>query len=148
MICDGWNGDSSDRGDEAGTGFDAYWSIDWHRLEPAARWMWWEQLWLDVCALWQRYLLPLRSRWWESAVTVEALQALAAWVEEYDSGECNDPAGKLSLLFELDRIGDLLRDGSDPFQPERDRNGYLEHMLAAGCEPPDLEARSPGTEGA
>jgi hypothetical protein len=124
------------------------WSIDWHGLDPASRWLWFEQLWVDACALRQRYLLPLRSGWWESAVVVEALQALAAWVADYDSGELDDPAGKLALLFELDRIGELLRDGSDPFQPERDRDGFVAFMFAAGCEPPDFDPRPPGTEGA
>jgi hypothetical protein len=30
-------------------------------LLPRERWLWWEQLWSDVCALRVRYRLPVRS---------------------------------------------------------------------------------------
>jgi hypothetical protein len=56
---------------------------------------WFEDLWLDVCRLRERYTLPVRSRWWENPIQVEALAALAAWVERYDSGEWDDPPGNL-----------------------------------------------------
>ena len=63
--------------------------------------LWWEQLWADVCALRGRYRLSLRSGWWEDQVQVETLAALAAWVERYDSGEWDDPPGKLALIYDL-----------------------------------------------
>jgi len=89
---------------------------------------WFEDLWLDVCRLRERYLLPVRSRWWENPIQVEALAALAAWVERYDSGEWDDPPGKLALLYDLERVAAMLRDGNDPFYPGRDRpefDGFL-----------------------
>jgi hypothetical protein len=57
-------------------------------------------------------------------VQVEALAALSAWVERYDSGEWDDPPGKLALLFDLERVAVLLRDGGDPFHPDRDRLAF------------------------
>jgi hypothetical protein len=68
---------------------------------PRERWLWFEQLWSDACALQKRYRLPLRSGWWADQVPVESLAALAAWVEHYDSGEWDDPPGKLALLYDL-----------------------------------------------
>ena len=41
---------------------------------------------------------------WEQPIQVEALAALAAWVERYDSGEWDDPPGKLSLLYDVERV--------------------------------------------
>jgi hypothetical protein len=95
---------------------------------------------VDVIALSGRYRLPVRSGWWEDEIQVEALAALAAWVERYDSGEWDDPPGKLALLGELERIGVLLRDGNDPFHPERDRTSFVRHLGALGAVPPDLNA--------
>lgn len=91
---------------------------------------WFEQLWDDVCALRVRYALPVRTLWWESPLLVELLAALAAWVARYDSDEWDDPPGKLALLYDLERISTLLRDGHDPFYPDRDRSSF-EHFLAA-----------------
>ncbi|MBO0769574.1 MAG: hypothetical protein J2O48_12895 [Solirubrobacterales bacterium] len=110
--------------------------LSWRELdEPGQRRMWWGQLWHDVCLLRVRYQLPVRCRWWEDQIQVETLAALAAWVWRYDCGEWDDPPGKLSLLFELERIEPLLRDGRDPFQPEADRaafEAYLERFEAPG----------------
>ena len=100
------------------------------------RWLWWEQLWSDVCALRARYRLPVRSGWWEDAVQLEALAALAAWVERYDSGEWDDPPGKLALLCDLERVAALLRDGGEPFHPDRDRLAFARFLIGAGCQPP------------
>jgi hypothetical protein len=69
-------------------------------------------------------------------IQVEALAALAAWAERYDSGEWDDPPGKLVLLYDLERVGTLLRDGDEPFHPERDRSAFTAHLLSLGCEPP------------
>ena len=68
-------------------------------------------------------MLPVRTCWWENPLQVETLAALAAWVERYDSGEWDDPPGKLALLYDLERVAALLRDGNDPFYPDRDRAG-------------------------
>ena len=66
--------------------------------------------------------------WWENPLQVETLAALAAWVERYDSGEWDDPPGKLALLYDLERVAGMLRDGNDPFYPERDRPAFLRFL--------------------
>ena len=83
--------------------------------------MWFEHLW-------SRRLHAARALWpagahelVEDQMQLEALAALAAWTERYDDGEWDDPPGKLALLFDLERIGSLLRDGNEPFHPDRDR---------------------------
>jgi hypothetical protein len=38
--------------------------FDWHSLYPRERWIWFEQLWTDVCMLRGRCRLPVRSGWW------------------------------------------------------------------------------------
>jgi hypothetical protein len=107
--------------------------LSWRQLSREAdRRHWWQALWLDVCALRTRYGLPVRSRWWEDEIQVEALAALAAWVGRYDCGDWEDPPGKLTLLFELERIETLLRDGSDPFNPIRDRPSFDRHLEIHG----------------
>ena len=78
----------------------------------------------------------LRSGWWEDAIQVEAIAALAAWVERYDTGEWDDPPGKLDLLYDLERAAQLLRDGLEPFAPERDRGPFLRHLIESGAAPP------------
>jgi len=112
------------------------WPLSCRGLYPRERWLWYEQLWCDVCALRERYRVPVRTGWWQDEIQLEALSALAAWVERYDSGEWDDPPGKLALLFDLERIGALLRDGSEPFRPDRDRPAFRSHLCEIGCEPP------------
>jgi hypothetical protein len=112
------------------------WPLDWRPLCPPDRWLWFQHLWVSVCELRERYCLPVRSRWWADDVQVEALAALAAWTERYDSGEWDDPPGKLSLLFDLERISSLLRDGNEPFHPERDRQTFAADLIERGCQPP------------
>jgi len=85
---------------------------------------WFERLWLDVCALHRRYELRVESHWWERPLQVETLATFAAWVERYDSGEWDDPPGKLALLYDLERVSALLRDGGDPFYADRDRPAF------------------------
>jgi hypothetical protein len=116
------------------------WPLDWRSLYPRERWMWFEQLWSDVCMLRERYRLSLRAGWWEDQVQVEALAALAAWVHLYDSGDWNDPPGKLALLYDLERVAALLRDGVRPFHPDRDRVAFARHLLELGCQPPPARA--------
>jgi hypothetical protein len=112
------------------------WPLGPRGLYPRERWLWFEQLWTDVCMLRERYRLALRAGWWEDSVQVEALAALAAWAERYDSGEWDDPPGKLALLYDLERVGALLRDGLEPFFPARDRSAFMRFLLESGCQPP------------
>jgi hypothetical protein len=114
----------------------ARWPLNWIGLYARERWMWFERLWSDVCMLRERYRLALRSGWWEDQVQVEALAALAAWIERYDSGEWDDPPGKLGLLYDLERIAGLLRDGNEPFHPDRDRLAFARYLIEIGCRPP------------
>ncbi|MGZ6725788.1 MAG: hypothetical protein ACXVHK_33210, partial [Solirubrobacteraceae bacterium] len=72
---------------------------------------------------------------WEDGVQVEALAALAASVERYDTGEWDDPPGKLGLLYDLERVRELIR-GGDPLYPERDRSAFVRFLIDAGCQPP------------
>jgi hypothetical protein len=112
------------------------WPLHWEGLYPRERWLWFEQLWSDVCGLCARYSLPVRSGWWSESIQVEVLAALAAWLGRYDSGEWDDPPGKLALLCDLERASALLREGGEPFHPQRDRGRFLAHLREIGCEPP------------
>lgn len=117
------------------------WPLAYHGLYPRERWLWFEQLWNDVCHLQQRYNLPVRSGWWEDHLEIEALAALAAWIARYDSGEWDDPPGKLSLLFDLDRVARLLGEGDDEdrrraFDQGADLLGFTRHLIKLGCTPP------------
>lgn len=120
------------------------WPLDWHGLYPRERWLWFEQLWVDVCMLRDRYRLAVRAEWWRDSIQVEALAALAAWVERYDCGEWDDPPGKLALIYDLERIGTLLRDGAEPFAPDRDRERFLAFLVELGCQPPPARAARTG----
>ena len=133
---DAWGG-SAEEPDGPGAGaIGERWPLDWRGLYPRERWMWFEQLWEDVCLLRHRYRLSIRSGWWENELQLEALAALAAWVSRYDSGEWDDPPGKLALLYDLERVSALLRDGHAPFYPDRDRPGFMRYLVELGCEPP------------
>jgi hypothetical protein len=140
-----WPESEDDRFDGPGDDWDEApaprWPLDWRGLYPRERWLWFEQLWSDVCMLRERYRLAVRSGWWENELQLEALAALAAWVSRYDSGEWDDPPGKLALLFDLERVAALLREGMDPFHPDRDRTAFLRHLIDVGCQPP------PGVDG-
>ena len=95
---------------------------------------WFELLWVDVCRLRERYMLPVRTLWWENPLQVETLAALAAWVERYDSGEWDDPPGKLALLYDLEKVAAMLRDGDDPFHPDSDRPAFDSFVAALSGE--------------
>jgi hypothetical protein len=127
-----WEGADGDPDDALST----RWPLHWRQLYPRERWIWFEQLWGEVCLLRDRYRLAIRSGWWENDVQVEALAALSAWVSRYDSGEWDDPPGKLALLYDLERVSVLLRDGADPFHPARDRPAFARHLTELGCQPP------------
>ena len=135
-----WSDPDDARWDELGDDTDEVlpprWPLNWRGLYPRERWLWFERLWTDVCALRERYPLPLRSGWWTNQIQVEALAALAAWVDRYDSGEWDDPPGKLAVLYDLERIAALLRAGDEPFCPGRDRLAFARHLIAIGCQPP------------
>jgi hypothetical protein len=107
------------------------WPLAPKHLLPRERRLWWEQLWSDVLILGRRYRLWPGKDWWEDATTVEALAALAAWVERYDSGEWDDPPGKLALLYDLERVRQLVR-GEEPFRPERDRSAFERFLVDVG----------------
>lgn len=109
------------------------WPLHWYGLDPADRRLWFERLWLDVCALHERYRLPLRSGWWDRPVQLEALAALCAWVARYDNGSWDDPPGKLALLYDLERVAALLREGAQPFRPAYDRPAFTSHLAEVGC---------------
>jgi hypothetical protein len=105
------------------------------------RWAWFDRLWQATCLLRVRYRLPVRSAWWEDELQVEALAALAAWVDRYDSGEWDDPPGKLALLYEIERVSVLLRTGHDPFVPDRDRLAFETFLVHdRGCRRPTTGA--------
>src|SRR5579871_1520950 len=103
---------------------------------------WFELLWLAVCRLRTRYMLPVRTLWWENPLQVEALAALAAWVERYDSGEWDDPPGKLALLYDLERAATLLQTGGEPFHPDRNRLPFARFLIDGGAQPPP-DSRQP-----
>ena len=75
---------------------------------------------------------------------VETLAALAAWVERYDSGEWDDPPGKLTLLYDLERVAGMLRDGNDPFYPDRDRQAFKRFLAALGGHGPSRQPQAGG----
>lgn len=135
-----WPQHGEDRWEDPGGDCDgvvpSHWPLGPRGLYPRERWLWFEQLWTEVCMLRERYRLAIRSGWWENEVQLEALAALSAWVSRYDSGEWDDPPGKLALLYDLERVAALLRDGADPFHPDRDRGAFIQHLLQIGCQPP------------
>jgi len=44
--------------------------------------------------------------------------------------------GKLALLYDLERVAALLRDGGEPFHPDRDRLAFARYLIELGCQPP------------
>jgi hypothetical protein len=111
------------------------WPLAPTHLLPRERWLWWEQLWSEVVTLAGRYRILPAKDWWEDGTQVEALAALAAWVARYDSGEWDDPPGKLSLLYDLERVRELVR-GQEPFDPALDRGAFARFLIDTGCQPP------------
>jgi hypothetical protein len=110
------------------------WPMAPAHLLPRERWRWWERLWSDVEMLGTRYRIRPGTDWWEDGVQVEALAALAAWIERYDCGEWDDPPGKLALLYDLERVRELTR-GTEPFHPDRDRGAFARYLIDSGCHP-------------
>lgn len=90
-----------------------------------------------MTALGKRYRLNPPKNWWEDPATVEALAAMAAWVARYDSGEWDDPPGKLALLYDIGRVRELVR-GHEPFDPERDGPAFRRFLVDTGCQPPPV----------
>lgn len=91
---------------------------------------WYQDLWYDVTELTARYGLTVRTEWWTGPLHVEALAAFAAWVARYDSGEWDDPPGKLALLYDVERLNTLLRDGNDPFHPDQHQQAFDDFCAA------------------
>ncbi|MBV9337014.1 MAG: hypothetical protein JO243_14100 [Solirubrobacterales bacterium] len=120
------------------------WPLHWEGLYPRERWLWFEQLWSDACSLQRRYHLPLRSNWWADQVQVETLAALAALVERHDSGEWDDPPGKLALLCDLERVAHILKPAPSHFIQSaigsRSRGTYRPR-----CQPPPGDS-TPGPQ--
>ena len=67
-----WNGSGDERFGSGDEDFDRdheaweesdgrRWPLHWRGLYPRERWLWFEQLWTDVCALRERYRLSVRS---------------------------------------------------------------------------------------
>jgi hypothetical protein len=52
-----------------------------------------------------------------------------------------DNNGKLTLLYDLERVTALLRDGGEPFHPDRDRLAFARLLIDAGCQPPSANDR-------
>ncbi len=115
--------------------------LSWRQLHPAHHRCWFERLWADACMLRERYRLKIRSGWWEDEIQVEALAALAEWVDRYDSGEWDDPPGKLALLYDLQRVAELLRGGSQSFVPRCDRAEFERHLDELGIGDGDVRSR-------
>jgi hypothetical protein len=117
------------------------WPMAPTHLLPRERWLWWEQLWNDVLMLGERYRVRPAKDWWEDRPAVEAIAAVAAWVARYDSGEWDDPPGKLALLYDLERVRELIR-GQEPFDADRDRAAFRRFLIDSGCQP--LPGGQPG----
>ncbi len=127
------------------------WPLTSHGLYPRERWRWFEQLWNDVCSLQARFGLPVRSGWWESQLEIEALAALAAWAQRYDSGEWDDPPGKLALLYDLGRVARLLGECDDEnrrrdFDEGRDLLPFTRYLIRQGCQPPPAHSQTDSSD--
>jgi hypothetical protein len=120
---------------------DTRWPMAPTHLLPLERWLWWEQLWTEVVMLRRRYRLVPAKDWWEDPAKVEALAALDEWVARYDSGEWDDPPGKLALLYDLERVRQLVR-GHEPFDPARDHAAFARFLVEARCQAPPSDTRS------
>jgi hypothetical protein len=104
------------------------WHLHPNGLPARARHIWWQQLWDNAVRLNDRYRPGLRSPWWEDSIQVEALAALAAWVEAFDSGAWTDPAGKLTLLFDIERIRAVFRTGDQRFDVDNDIDTFVAYI--------------------
>jgi hypothetical protein len=102
--------------------------------DPQAAHEWFAHLYDQVTAVKVRYKLPVRTGWWADALHYETLAAFVNWVERYDSGEWDDPPGKLALLYDLERVSAMLRDGNDPFDPTAHRGAFDEFLAAIVAE--------------
>jgi hypothetical protein len=132
----------SDDDDELALDTPPCWPLTHRGMLPREKWLWWAQLWRDASMLRERYRLPLRSGWWESEIQVETLAALAAAAASFDSGRWDEPVAKVTWLGDLERVAGLLRDGVDPFHPERDRAAFVHYVTRElGARPPRSPAR-------
>jgi hypothetical protein len=95
----------------------------WEELYRRERWQRFEQVRSEACGPRRRYRLSLRTGHGGTRCRPRHRRA-GAWVERYDAGEWDDPPGKLALLYDLERVAPLLRDGTEPFHPDRDRIAF------------------------
>ena len=40
------------------------------------------------------------------------------------------------MLYDLERVAQLLKDGTEPFHPDRDRLPFARYLIDLGCQPP------------
>src|SRR5437660_1620797 len=64
-----------------------------------------------------------------------AASQIVACFERYGSGDWDDPPGKLALLYDLERVRELVR-GHHPFDPARDHAVFARFLVDTGCQPP------------
>jgi hypothetical protein len=55
-------------------------------------------------------------------------------VARYDSGEWDDPPGKLALLYDIERVRGLVR-GREPFDRRRDPGAFCRFLVHTGYQP-------------
>ena len=100
---------------------------------------------LREMSLWKRFAASIRNV--GGSGPVESRVAPAVWAEHYDSGEWDDPPGKLALPYDLERVAQLLRDGTEPFHPDRDRLAFARYLIDLGCQPPPDDPKAPAGHG-
>ncbi len=119
------------------------WPLHWVGLYPRERWLWFEQSGATRARSRSDIACRCEQAGGPRPGPVESLAARAACVEHYDSGEWDDPPGKLALLYGLERVAQLLRDGTEPFQPGRDRLAFARYLIDLGCQPPPDDPKAP-----
>ena len=102
----------------------------WRGLDPEQRWNWFRQLYDQTAHLDRRYRLGLRSGWWDDEIQIEILAALGAWVAMFDYANWTDPEGKARLILQLPAVRELVRGGTQQFDPHRDRPVFEQHLHA------------------
>ena len=116
----------------------ARWPMHAAGCSPRERWMWFEQLWEDTCRLRERYRLPVRSGWWEDEIQVEALAALAAWVDRYDSRRMGRPARQARRCCSSSSGWRCCCEtATTRFIRAATGRAFIRFLLESGCEPPE-----------
>ena len=100
----------------------------------------------DLCSR----FLPFLLRWACTDVRSPVDGRLLPYRRRYKRiylGEWDDPPGKLALLYDLERVAQLLTDGTEPFHPDRDRLAFARYLIELGCQPPPDDPRAPVLHG-